>query len=470
MHTITFLNAFVLFVCSSHTCLLHHIASGNPVIIGKTREALEIVIGIGGGSSSPAPSPDNQDCPPPPPPEPLCPPPPPSPSPPPPPAPPPPPPVSPYIFESKRIEIVYPVIQNFKRRIKHDPHGITKTWVGPDVCHKYKGFFCDLVPDYKLRALAGVDFNGFNFGGPELTLTGFLEELPDVAIFHANSNNFTGTIHKNIANLRYFYELDLSNNNFLGEFPKEVLGATKLTFLDLRYNSFSGVVPPQVFTLDLDVLFINNNRFKQTLPGNLGSTPVLFLTLANNKFVGPIPRSLGQASKTLVEVLFLNNQLSGCLPYEIGLLRNATVFDVGGNELTGPIPQSFACLSKMEILNLAQNKFYGPVPELVCELPNLVNLSLSYNYFTQVDPQCRKLIQNKVLDVKMNCILDIPMQRSAADCNAFFSQPRYCPDEKSLSLVPCSSKNVRSNSRKLSDPKSTARAASPRSYGAMFPH
>ncbi|KAL2477280.1 Leucine-rich repeat (LRR) family protein [Forsythia ovata] len=94
--------------------------------------------------------------------------------------------------------------------------------------------------------------------------------------------------------------------------------------------------------------------------------PQLFtLTLANNKFIGPIPKSigLGQASKTLIEVLFLNNQLSGCLPCEIGLLGKTRVFDVSRNFLTGPIPQSFACLFKMEILNLANNQFYGPVPE-----------------------------------------------------------------------------------------------------------
>lgn len=421
-------------------------------ILGQGRETLEIIIGGGGGNSPPPPPPENQDCPPPPPPpEPPCP-------------PPPSPPL--LLFESKRVEIAYHVIQKFKAKIKHDPFGILSTWVGSDVCHKYKGFDCAMVPDYKVQALAAVDFNQFMFDGPDLTLDGFLDELPDITIFHANSNKFKGTIPKKIANLRYLYELDLSNNNYNGEFPYNVLGAKNLYFLDVRFNTFSGLVPPQVFLLNLDVLFINNNNLMQKLPDNLGSTPVLYLTLANNKFTGPIPRSIGQACKTLREVLFLNNQLTGCLPYEIGLLNKATLFDVSKNQLTGKIPHSFGCLDRMQILNLAQNQFYGPVPELVCKLSNLKNLSLPYNYFTEVGPECKKLIQRKVLDVRMNCIPGLPMQRSAGECAAFFCKPRSCPDEKSLGLVPCSIGSFEQNQLD----SSASSAPAPTTYSSLKPH
>ena len=76
----------------------------------------------------------------------------------------------------------------------------------------------------------------------------------------------------------------------------------------------------------------------------------------------------------------MNNKLSGCLPYAIGLLKEATVFDAGFNRISGPIPLSFACLKKIEQLNLAGNLLYGGVPDLVCRLAkfgNLANLSLS---------------------------------------------------------------------------------------------
>ncbi|KAD2393122.1 hypothetical protein R6Q59_012788 [Mikania micrantha] len=488
--------SFLFFICITHFFAVH----GDQA---TRRESLQIIIG-GGDTPPSAPPPDSEECPPPspppcpPPPPPPCPPPPvPKPSPPPPPKIPPSPPPPPKIppspppkrpppkrpppsgFESPRLELVYPVIQAFKNKVISDPKGITNTWRGKNICRDYKGFLCDIVPKYNQKALAGVKFNNFNFGGPNLTLTDFLTGLPDLVFFHANSNNFLGTIPTDLNKLEYFYELDLSNNKFSGGFPSQVLRASKLQFLDLRFNTFVGVVPPQVFLLNLDLLFINDNNFIQKLPDNLGSTTALYLTLANNKFVGGIPPSIGQASDTLLEVLFLNNQLTGCLPYQIGLLQKATVFDVGSNYLTGPIPHSFQCLKKMEILNLARNNFYGVVPEAVCTLPKLENFTLSYNYFTQVGPECRKLIKNGVLDVKMNCILDLPDQRSAADCANFFSTHHYCPNERSLNYVPCSLEHsgyhLNSSDIQLSSPVSApvmapAKDSRRGSYGALSPH
>lgn len=210
-----------------------------------------------------------------------------------------------------------------------------------------------------------------------------------------------------------------------------------LSFLDIRYNSFTGSVPPQIFKQTLDVLFINNNNFIQELPDNLGATRALYLTLANNRFTGPIPKSIGSASSSLKEVLLLNNLITGCIPYELGFLRDATLFDAGNNLLTGPLPCSLGCLDKMEELNFAGNLLYGKVPEVVCELGNLVNLSLSNNYFTSVGPICRKLIKNGVLDLRKNCIQHLADQRSVEECALFFVNPRSCPHPATFSLLPC---------------------------------
>ncbi|KAL8541455.1 hypothetical protein ACS0TY_002645 [Phlomoides rotata] len=341
--------------CLFHVTCLHdnHHVHDDPRT-GRHREALEIIIGGGGGSSPP----DYQDCPPPPPP---------------PPCPPPPRPPAPNPFESKRIELVYPIIQKFKQKIKNDPFGITKTWVGTDICNKYKGFFCDILLDYNQTALAGVNFNGFNFDGPQLILQGFIDELPDITVFHANSNNFKG----------------------------------------------------------------------------------------------PIPKSIGQAGKTLIEILLLNNQLSGCLPCEIGLLKKATLFDASHNFLTGPIPLSFACLGQMDILNLANNQLYGPVPELVCKLPNLKNLTLSYNYFSKLGQECLKLIKKNVLDVKMNCIPGLAGQRSPDECHAFFSKAKTCTGGGSSSWMPCS---VSTRRNSLETVRTASSLGSRRSYSALNPN
>ncbi|MED6225549.1 hypothetical protein PIB30_094673 [Stylosanthes scabra] len=340
-------------------------------------------------------------------------------------------------FLDLRLALIFPIIQAFKNTITSDPLGVTSTWIGPNICN-YTGFYCDNPPDNKTAVtVASIDFNGFQLSAP--SLDGFIDQLPDLAIFHANSNNFAGTISPNIAKLKFLYELDLSNNLLSGVFPVSVLNMPTLSFLDIRYNLFSGTVPPSIFTQPLDVLFLNNNNFFQKLPTNLGDTKVLYLTLANNKLTGPIPPSIGKASATLTEVLFLNNLLTGCLPYEIGFLTKATLFDAGNNLLTGPVPSSLGCLESVEQLNLAGNLLYGQIPEVVCALGNhnLANLSLSNNYFTKVGPVCRSMIKKGVVDVRKNCISGIPNQRSAQECFTFFLTPRSCPRAAWFNLIPC---------------------------------
>lgn len=342
------------------------------------------------------------------------------------------------VFKDQRLAIVYPVIQKFKSIITSDPLGVTKSWVGSDICN-YKGFYCDTPPDNSSAiALASIDFNGFQLSAS--TLDGFIDKLPDIALFHANSNNFKGTISSQISNLPYLYELDLSNNQLSGPFPSVILNMNILSFLDIRFNFFFGSVPPQIFTQNLQVLFINDNLFTQKLPDNLEleNTHILLLTLANNKFNGPIPRNLPKALSTLTEVLLLNNQLTGCLPHEIGYLQEAKVFDVGNNMLTGPLPFSLSCLKNVEVLNFGGNLLYGGVPDFVCaRLENLVNFTLSDNYFTHVGPFCRMLIQRGVLDVRNNCVPDLPFQRSVVECADFLSRPRICPFTWFHSFIPC---------------------------------
>ncbi|XP_008456159.2 uncharacterized protein At4g06744-like [Cucumis melo] len=414
----------------------------------NSREALEIIIG-GGGHNNPPPNPPEYtpECPPPPPPP--CPPPPPE-------------------FENERLKKAFFVIQRLKRKIKSGRLDVVKTWQGNDVC-RYVGFRCDRLPVEKERSISAVMFNGFRFGGPELFLEGFMDELDDIAVFHANSNLFRGPIPKKINRQRFFYEMDLSNNKLPGGFPTNVLGASELTFLDLRYNNYCGPIPEQIFDMDIiSAIYINNNQFSSNIPHNLGKTPAKYLTFAHNKFSGPIPKSIGDAKKTMEEIVFFDNQLEGCLPYEIGSLENAVLFDAGKNRLTGPIPLSFACLAKAELLYLADNQLYGPVPEEICKLPNLGNFTLRNNFFTQVGPECKKLIKKKILDVSNNCIPGLPKQRSKTECLEFAYRPKYCGNDKSFTYIPCKNNNYLHPH--VSKPTDNTNYVSPKkTYAALTP-
>ncbi|KAE8124144.1 hypothetical protein FH972_019052 [Carpinus fangiana] len=116
----------------------------------------------------------------------------------------------------------------------------------------------------------------------------------------------------------------------------------------------------------------------------------IFHANSNGFTNGPIPKSIGQA-KNLQEALFDDNKLTGCLPYEIGLLAKATVFNLSANSLTD-------------------------------------------NYFTEIGPECTKLIAKKVVDPKQNCISRLPNQRPKAECDAFLSKPKSCPAQNT---IPC---------------------------------
>ncbi|KAL3571547.1 hypothetical protein D5086_025451, partial [Populus alba] len=197
--------------------------------------------------------------------------------------------------------------------------------------------------------------------------------------------------------------LDISNNLFSGSFPTAVLGMNGLTFLDIRFNFFTGAVPPQIFTQNLQVLFINNNNFMTTLPDNLGSTHILYLTLANNKFIGPIPKHIFKAFSSLSEVLLSNNQLTGCLPSEVGLLKEAIVFDASNNKLTGPLPVALSCLEKLRVLGLQNNSLTGPIPYDLSKLTNLKSLFLDHNSFSgSFPPPLISLHRLRTLDLSYN--------------------------------------------------------------------
>jgi len=354
----------------------------------------------------------------------------------------------PQDFPNEQLYRAYLVIQRFKRTITSDPKNVTATWIGHDLCGEttYVGFYCGSPTggDEKLT-VTGIILNGYSLHAP--TLQGFVDQLPDLALFHAASNNFGGDIPQ-LAGLEYMYKLSVRTDSQLQTLDADNLGSganvkTKVTAkighcltadLDFSINirlkpGGKGGNNPGV--TDAKALLLNHNNLSGPLPAGLGFFKVSYLALANNKLAGPIPPSTEHLQDSLLEVLLLNNQLSGCLPHELGMLHKAAVIDVGMNELTGPIPASFSCLSSVEQLNLAENHLYGQVPDAVCKLAGpagrLANLTLSGNYLTSVGPACAELIKDGVLDVKNNCIPGLANQRRPADCAAFQSQPKTCP-------------------------------------------
>ncbi|XP_022882509.1 leucine-rich repeat extensin-like protein 4 [Olea europaea var. sylvestris] len=310
-----------------------------------------------------------------------------------------------------KLNAAYTALQAWKSAISDDPNGILNTWVGSNVC-AYKGVFCADSQDSTGPFVAAIDLNYANLQG---VLVKQLSELADLSLIHLNSNRFSGTVPESFKDFSSLTELDLSNNKFSGPFPVTVLYIPKLKYLDIRFNSFSGSIPDDLFNKRLDAIFLNNNQFDSELPQNLGNSAASVINLANNKFSGNIPFSLGYVGSRVKEILFLNNQLTGCIPEGVGLWSDLQVLDVSSNSLMGHLPDSISCLSQIEVLNLANNKLSGELPDLVCELRSLLNLTVSSNFFSGFSQDCDKL--NIGFDFSFNCIPGKKMQRPEPDCS-----------------------------------------------------
>ncbi|RWW02042.1 hypothetical protein GW17_00034884, partial [Ensete ventricosum] len=317
-------------------------------------------------------------------------------------------------FPNSRLRDAYIALQAWKLAILSDPMNLTGNWVGPAVCN-YTGVFCSPLPsDPSLTVVAGVDLNHGDLAG---YLPHQLGLLPDLALLHINSNRFCGTLPRSLRRLALLHELDVSNNRLAGPFPDVVLRLPSLRYLDLRINEFEGAVPPELFDRDLDAIFLNHNRFAFDIPDNLGNSPVSVVVLANNRFHGCLPASLANMSRTLNEIILMNNGLSSCFPPEIGLLRSLTVLDVSFNRLVGPLPNVGGMLS-LEQLDVAHNLLSGGIPASICGLPRLKNFTYSYNFFTGEPPQCFAV---QTFDDRHNCLADRPKQRSERQCKSFLS-------------------------------------------------
>lgn len=316
------------------------------------------------------------------------------------------------------LKNAYTALQAWKSAIRSDPKGLLNSWVGSNVCG-YKGVFCadpsDEMGDPSEPVVAGIDLNHGNLEG---ILVKELSLLTDLTLLHLNSNRFTGTIPL-LNDLYALTELDLSNNQFTGPFPISVLQVPNLLYLDLRFNSFSGPIPQDLFNKNLDAIFLNNNFFSGEIPQNLANSPASVINLANNKLTGAIPVNFGYSSPKLKEILFLNNQLSGCIPQGIGMWSDVQVFDASFNSLMGHLPDTLSCLEEIEVLNVAHNKLSGELPDLVCELRSLLKLSVAYNFISGFSQQCAKLYDKNVgLDIALNCIPGLQMQRPEPDCDS----------------------------------------------------
>ncbi|KAL0426918.1 UNVERIFIED_CONTAM: putative LRR receptor-like serine/threonine-protein kinase [Sesamum latifolium] len=204
--------------------------------------------------------------------------------------------------------------------------------------------------------------------------------LRQLEILYLGTNNLTGEIPEELGNLTALRQLDMPGNQFSGSITPKTLNISSLQYINLARSNVSGVLPADMcdHLKQLEQMYLNENNIAGQVPTRLYECSSLWaLGLSENKLTGPLPREI--ANSTLLRNLYLtDNELT-----EFGNFYSLEQLLLPGNNLTGSIPTSLWNVSTLTILSVSQNQLTGNLPpDLGRGLPNLQMLHLWGNNFT----------------------------------------------------------------------------------------
>ncbi|EYU23949.1 hypothetical protein MIMGU_mgv1a001849mg [Erythranthe guttata] len=203
------------------------------------------------------------------------------------------------------------------------------------------------------------------------------EELTKLETFVLSVNNLSGGIPASLSNITTLSRFAANQNRFNGTIPSGL--TSYLGVLDLSFNELTGKIPSDLLSgPNLKSLDLSSNQLEGPIPPNI-STRLFRLRLGSNALNGVLPStSLGK----LVELVYLElneNNLSGEIPFELGMCRKLALLNLGHNRLTGQLPSVLGDLTSLQVLNLQSNGFIGEIPSRITLLNRLQKLNISWN-------------------------------------------------------------------------------------------
>lgn len=218
-----------------------------------------------------------------------------------------------------------------------------------------------------LTSLSQLKMSWGNLRGPLPTVVAQMKRL---VLLELHSNKFTGPI----ASEWYQYwthlqDLDLSNNKLSGSIAPEIGNWKELHTLQVQSNSLSGSIPSEIGELsDGYKIVFSDNMISGSIPGTIGNITSLFYFIGSrNLLTGPIPQEISMPA-SLQNLYLSDNLLSGTMDalYEAEKLEDVYL---DGNRLTGTISPRIANLRNLFTLILRDNELSGQLPTELGLLP-----------------------------------------------------------------------------------------------------
>ncbi|XP_019158222.1 PREDICTED: LRR receptor-like serine/threonine-protein kinase GSO2 [Ipomoea nil] len=205
--------------------------------------------------------------------------------------------------------------------------------------------------------------------------------LSGLALHSCNISKFPKFL-KGLKSLEY---LDLSDNKMEGEFPSWIW-ENVFQFVNISHNLFSVLdeFPTNVSSI-LYALYLNDNRFKGSLPSELCnmSSYLDVLDASGNNLSGLIPECLLKDAP--LTVLNLKGNRYHQMPSNFTLAGNLVTLNINGNRLKGKLPRSLVNCEMLQILDLGNNMISDSFPFWLEKLPSLKVLILRNNMFYELE-------------------------------------------------------------------------------------
>ena len=201
-------------------------------------------------------------------------------------------------------------------------------------------------------------------------------ELKHLGLVHVDlsRNQLTGSVPTFRPSI---HELDLSFNMFSSLAPDAFSGMINLTHCKLSNNRLAGNIPTSIGMLVACIHVDLSHNYLASMPSELGlvgsgSGPLGLSTLLlhDNQIAGSIPHQVFNGRVDVLDVS--NNRLSGRLPSEVGLLRNAKTLNLANNRLSGSVPCELG-LARATRVDISENRFQGKLPKKVSALGRSAN-------------------------------------------------------------------------------------------------